>query len=200
MAFDYKEVNDGKAVELLKRQTTLLRGAGSEELDSERRREACVRSRRHNSTKYLPVRTSHMHSAGVRYACGRYERVIDGVSGHSFISVRIPIFLTISLLASVSSPCKDYCRQRFLPHQQNSPHRVHPPPRWAIWTRKSTSIPGLFQPVQLIRQRILMFRAYQIQKSFRMAARRLPTQLRQPRQNFNMSRVSSSGLLPQPLV
>ena len=64
MAFDYKEVNDGKAVELLKRQTTLLRGAGSEELDSERRREACVRSRRHNSTKYLPVRTSHMHSAG----------------------------------------------------------------------------------------------------------------------------------------
>ena len=46
MAFDYKEVNDGKAVELLKRQTTLLRGAGSEELDSERRREACVRSRR----------------------------------------------------------------------------------------------------------------------------------------------------------
>jgi hypothetical protein len=64
MAFDYKEVNDGKAVELLKRQTTLLRGAGSEGLDSERRREVCVRRRRHNKLRQsLPVRTSHMHSA-----------------------------------------------------------------------------------------------------------------------------------------
>jgi hypothetical protein len=69
MAFDYKEVNDGKAVELLKRQTTLLRGAGAEELDSERRREACVRSRRHNSQS-LPVRTSHMHSTCAMHVGG----------------------------------------------------------------------------------------------------------------------------------
>jgi hypothetical protein len=83
MAFDYKEVNDEKAVELLKRQTTLLRGAGSEGLDSERRREVCVRRRRHNKLRQsLPVRTSHM-----RALCMWYERVIDGALAiHLYLS------------------------------------------------------------------------------------------------------------------